>query len=116
MVLSGGPWNFNNDLLVLEEPNGLGIFLTELVGKSDDIDLGASGNCLILFRYERLPNYSVHCGHLRHVVRFCPTTVDGVMPSNNLESGLKLLPHQTILGGVGFVMNNALVVLIIVCT
>ena len=74
-MLSGGPWNFNNDLLVLEEPKGLGdfsklkfnrvsfwiqlhqvplfcmtkevaIFLGNIIGKLEDVDLGTSGDCL----------------------------------------------------------------------
>ncbi|KAH7570831.1 hypothetical protein JRO89_XS05G0200800 [Xanthoceras sorbifolium] len=36
-VLMGGPWNFDNAMLVLEVPTG--------IGKVKDIDVGASGDC-----------------------------------------------------------------------
>ncbi|KAL5834609.1 hypothetical protein ACOSQ4_014106 [Xanthoceras sorbifolium] len=82
-VLSGGTWNFNNDLIVLEEPKGLGdlsklsfnrasfwiqihnvpvfcmsnevgIWLGNMIGDLKDIDFGPSGDCLGKFMWVRV--------------------------------------------------------------
>ncbi|KAL5781653.1 hypothetical protein ACOSP7_006682 [Xanthoceras sorbifolium] len=108
-VISGAPWNFNNDLIVLEEPKEVGVFLGNLIGNLEDTDMGATGDWLdnfmrgrvnidinktlkralrvsldgetltILLQYERLPSFCTHCGCLGHVVGTCPATKEGEM-------------------------------------
>ncbi|TXG48734.1 hypothetical protein EZV62_024609 [Acer yangbiense] len=44
-VLTGGPWSFDNFLIVLDEPNWKGYFLGSLIGDVEELDEGAYGDC-----------------------------------------------------------------------
>ncbi|KAL5848695.1 hypothetical protein ACOSQ4_006708 [Xanthoceras sorbifolium] len=45
-VLVSDPWNFDNAILILQEPKWAGELARSLVGKVSEVDGGASGDCL----------------------------------------------------------------------
>ncbi|KAH7544196.1 hypothetical protein JRO89_XS15G0126200 [Xanthoceras sorbifolium] len=82
-VLMGGPWTFNDNLIVLVVPTG--------VGQTSNMkfDLPLLRVCvrleayvsilIVLLRYKHLPELCFKCGILGHPLRECPKLLPGVL-------------------------------------